>query len=339
MHLFCKTNSLLHSIIATACVALIACTPSSGDVNHTYAQRLENVLKTESFKLSKPSTLSVNHFAEKNEDKATIGMLELAQLRQCKLATLIAEHNNQLGKTATPANILSYQIKFIQSANECLENFEEQDELFEKIKLTAIQKQANLANYFKAMLLNESEFKQSWQLSSTHIDENTAGFSETVSAMEQIAKLNKHINNGRINAIEPEQIINQLEVLNRYKYNKLLISAARAQTHYNQQLTALLMQYSKDELCPENKNKQKAQTLSNVFKKFYLEQLQPYQSFLVGRLEILQPLYQQIWQDTEMGKFVDSESNDAILQNLKRSAKSHVTWWQGFYRKCEISPL
>ena len=99
------------------------------------------------------------------------------------------------------------------------------------------------------------------------------------------------------------------------------------------------MQYSKDELCPANKNKQKAQTLSNVFKKFYLEQLQPYQSFLVGRLETLQPLYQQIWHDTEMGKFVDSDSNAAILQSLKRSAKSHVTWWQGFYRTCEISPL
>ena len=70
MHLFCKTNSLLNSIIATACVALIACTPSSGDVNHTYAQRLENVLKTESFKLSKPSTITVNHFTENTEDKA-----------------------------------------------------------------------------------------------------------------------------------------------------------------------------------------------------------------------------------------------------------------------------
>ena len=339
MHLFCKTNSLLNSIIATACVALIACTPSSGDVNHTYAQRLENVLKTESFKLSKPSTLTVKHSTHGIEDKATIGMLELAQLRKCKLATLIAEHNNQLGKTATPANVLSYQIKFIQSANECLESLGEQEELFEKIKLTAEQKQANLPNYFKAMLLNESEFKQSWHISSTHIDENTAGFSETVSAMEQIAKLNSQINTGRINAIEPEQIINQLEVLNRFKYNKLLISAARLQTHYNQQITALLMQYSKDELCPANKNKQKAQTLSNVFKKFYLEQLQPYQSFLVGRLETLQPLYQQIWHDTELAQFVDSESNDAILQSLKRSAKSHVTWWQGFYRRCEISPL
>ena len=339
MHLFCKTNSLLNSIIATACVALIACTPSSGDVNHTYAQRLENVLKTESFKLSKPSTLTVNHFSENTEDKSTIGMLELAQLRQCKLATLIAEHNNQLGKTATPANVLSYQIKFIQSANECLESFDEQGEVVEKIKLTAVQKQANLSNYFKAMLLNESEFKQSWQLSSTHIDENTAGFSETVSAMEQIAKLNNQINTGKINAIEPEQIINQLEVLNRFKYNKLVISAARVQTHYNRQITALLMQYSKDELCPANKNKQKAQTLSNVFKKFYLEQLQPYQSFLVGRLETLQPLYQQIWHDTEMAQFVDSDSNAAILQSLKHSAKSHVAWWQGFYRRCEISPL
>ena len=42
--------------------------------------------------------------------------------------------------------------------------------------------------------------------------------------------------------------------------------------------------YSKDELCPANKNKQKAQTLSNIFKKFYLKQLQPYQSFLTGKI-------------------------------------------------------
>ncbi len=111
------------------------------------------------------------------------------------------------------------------------------------------------------------------------------------------------------------------------------------QTYYNQQLTALLMKNSKDDICAANKNKQKAQTLSNVFKKFYLEQLQPYQSFLVGRLETLQPLYHQIWHDTEMDHFVDSESNDAILHRLKQSAKSHVSWWQDFYRACEISPL
>ncbi len=157
--------------------------------------------------------------------------------------------------------------------------------------------------------------------------------------MEQIATLHKKINTGRINDIDPEQIINQLEVLNRFKYNKHLISAARMQTHYNQQLTEALAHFSKHDLCPANKNKQKAQTLNNVFKKFYLAQLQPYQAFLVGRLEILQPLYHQVWRDTAMSRFVDSENNDTILHSLKQSAKNHVAWWQRFYKECKISPL
>ena len=42
-------------------------------------------------------------------------MLELAQLRQCKLATLIAEHNNQLGKTATPAKFLVIKLSLFKA--------------------------------------------------------------------------------------------------------------------------------------------------------------------------------------------------------------------------------
>lgn len=339
MHHLKMPKIFLKLTVITVSFLVVACSESSGELNQTYAQRLHNVLKFNDFELKKPTTYPVQHDKVDAHNSTTIGMLELAQLQQCKLATLIAEHNNQLGKTASAANILKYQIDFIQSANTCLATLEQNDELYKKIAFTAEQKTIALPTFFKAMLNNEPEFKQTWQLTSVHLAEDTAGFTETEQAMKEFAKLAKQINSDNVKNVDTESIVKNLQVLNQFNYNKLLISAARTQISYNNQLTKLLTQFSSNELCPLNKNKQKARTLSNIFKKFYLQQLQPYQSFLTGKLEALQPLYLQVWDDTSMHHYVSVSGEHAILEQLKQSAKSHVQWWQNFYKECEISPL
>ncbi|MEZ7278540.1 DUF3080 family protein [Pseudoalteromonas sp. 68 DY56-GL68] len=339
MHLLNIPKTFLKLTVIMVSFLVVACSESSGELNQTYAQRLHNVLKFNDFELKKPTTFPVQHDKIDAHNNTTIGMLELAQLRQCKLAILIAEHNNQLGKTASAANILKYQLDFLQSANTCLATLEQSDELYKKIAFTAEQKTIALPTFFQAMLNNEPEFKQTWQLTSVHLAEDTSGFTETEQAMQEFAKLAEQINSGNVKNVDTESIVKNLQVLNQFNYNKLLISAARTQISYNNQLTKLLTQFSSNELCPLNKNKQKARTLSNIFKKFYLQQLQPYQSFLTGKLEALQPLYLQVWGDTSMHRYVSASGEHAILEQLKQSAKSHVQWWQNFYKECEISPL
>jgi len=339
MHLFSKTKSLFKLTVCAVSLVLFGCSPSASDINKTYAERLNNVLAFKEFELTKPARIEPVHFDIVSGSVHTIGMLELAQLRQCELATLIAEHNNQLGKTATAAGVLSYQIDFIQAAEKCLDTLSPDNPLYTKIAQASEQKQQTLPQYFEAMITNEREFKVIWQLTSSNLDEHTAGFTETEHAMSMFAMLNEQIKTGDISKIDTASLINALEVLNKFKYNTLLVSAVRTQIHYNEQLTTLLQQYEIDALCPANKNKQKAQKLSNIFKKFYLEQLQPYQSFLTGKLESLLPLYEKIWQDPTLGHYVDSSHEGNILTELKFSAKQHVTWWQNFYKQCEISPL
>ena len=75
------------------------------------------------------------------------------------------------------------------------------------------------------MLNNEPEFKQTWQLTSVHLAEDTAGFTETEQAMKEFAKLAKQINSGNVKNVDTESIVKNLQVLNQFNYNKLLISA------------------------------------------------------------------------------------------------------------------
>ena len=95
---------------------------------------------------------------------------------------------------------------------------------------------------------------------------------------------------------------------------------------------------------PVGKNKDKAKIMNNIFQKFYLSQIQPYQAQLIGFLEVLQPLLNQLWYQervttNEINQLIKANSNTNLLNQLKSSAKQHVIWWQEFYKTCEISPI
>lgn len=87
-----------------------------------------------------------------------------------------------------------------------------------------------------------------------------------------------------------------------------------------------------------------ATIVSNVFQKYFLKEIQPYQANLAGYLETLLPLYNQLWFDQaitnkQLNTLIALDSQNNLLNQLKGSAKKHVTWWQNFYKTCEISPI
>lgn len=334
----------LTSIAGAACLLLVGCTKNPSEINNTYLTRLSSTLNVPTAQITPLQQLALNPLANTSQPNITIGITELAGISQCNLNILISEHNNQLGKTATAATLLKYQIEFIQSAQSCLDTLDKQSNIYSKIHAATQQKQHALITYFNAMLLREPELNRTWQLSSQELPLAPAGYSDTLSALKQLTTIKNHIKNEQITTINSAHILAALGVLNKYKFNQQLIHSARTQIALNNSATQFVSTLNINEICPKGKNKQQAQIVSNIFNTFYLKQIQPYQAQLTGYLETLQPLYVQLWYaepilTDNINALLNPDSNQNLLKQLKSSAKTHVTWWQKFYKTCEISPI
>ncbi|WP_273047078.1 DUF3080 family protein [Pseudoalteromonas sp.] len=331
-------------LLLVSAFVLVNCSKAPSSINNTYTARLSSTLNTssitatplEQLKLIKPTTVS--------EDKITVSIVELAGLTHCELNVLISEHNNQLGKTATAASQLKYQINFIQSADNCLNTLDDNTSTYKKINDAKNQKQTHLIHYFNSMLFKEPELNRTWLLTSNELSTHPAGFSDTVEALTQLVTIKKHIKSQQFSEIKTDSLFNALEQLNKYRFNQALIQSARQQIVLNNSATQFIKTISFDHICPTGKNKKEAKIMSNVFQKYYLTHIQPYQAQLTGYLEVLQPLYNQLWfEETVTSKQINNllkkGSPNNLLNQLKNSAVDHVVWWQKFYKTCEINPI
>ncbi|CAM3704904.1 MULTISPECIES: DUF3080 family protein [Pseudoalteromonas] len=328
-----------------ACLLISACSDKPTDINEQYQQRLATALDK-----PLPVTPPLNNLkltpVHNNDNPATaqqLSIVQLAQLSHCKLNTLIAEHNSQLGKVASSAGQLTYQIQFIQLAPSCLEKLNSESKSYQAIKHELANKKQQLLKQFNHLLYNDPELKRTWQLTSYALDNNLAGLVETELALQNLLTLKQQIIQQQYTQIDSQALYPQLSQLRQFNFNQALVSAVRQQTYFNHSTSRYLTSIDLSALCNPLKNKRQAQIVSNVFKKYYLSQLQPYQAQLSGALERLMPLYQALWLDSttnqpELRALLQQQPSN-LLTAFKESAKTHVTWWQKFYKKCEISPI
>ena len=341
-----QSNRLACLCSLLTCLLLSACSDKPTDINEQYQQRLATALDKPFPETAKLANLKLAPIANNNETTQSqqLSILQLAKLSHCKLNTLIAEHNSQLGKVATAAGKLTYQIKFIQLAPSCLEKLNPESKSYQAIQRELASKKQRLLTQFNHLLYNDPELKRSWQLTSYALDTNLAGLVETELALQNLLTLKQQIIKQQYTQIDSQALYSQLSVLRQFNFNQALISAVRQQTYFNQSTSRYLATIDLNELCNPLKNKRRAHITSNVFKKYYLAQLQPYQAQLSGALERLMPLYQQLWQGSmsnqpELAALLEQNQPNNLLTVFKGSAKTHVTWWQTFYKTCEISPI
>ncbi|MEL0634494.1 DUF3080 family protein [Pseudoalteromonas carrageenovora] len=339
-----SNDTALVALLILFSFLLVGCNKAPSDTNKTYVERLSSTLDVAAIEPNLLKQLSLLPPSPLEKNNITLSIVELAGISHCKLNVLISEHNNQLGKTASAAGKFKYQIHFIQSAQICLNSLDKNSPIFSKIQKAKTYKQTHLMHYFNTMLFKERELNQTWQLTSTELNKEPAGYSDTLHALKQLVTIKEQISTQQFNSINANAIFSALEQLNKYQFNQALIQSARMQVVLNNSATDFVKTLDLNDLCPVGKNNKKAKIISNVFQKFYLKDIQPYQAQLTGYLEKLQPLYKELWfgqsiTSESINNLIKPKSNTNLLNLLKSSAKNHVIWWQRFYKTCEISPI
>ncbi|ALU42079.1 DUF3080 family protein [Pseudoalteromonas rubra] len=315
----------------------VACTPTASDINQEYANRLANVLDIPPPSIDKLSPIA-EYTASRPEASFKLSVLQLANLGHCALAHNVAQHNNQLGRLAVPSEVFKYQVRFIQLAASCIQDTKTQDpEVKNILRQATEEKRTALAQYFAFMLSAEPELNQFNRLTFEETDKR--GTDNEIQANEGLAALATVANSLLApENIDPRKITPALNKLNNNSYVQTLMTSARRQISWNHSLTAWLAQIDLQEtVCPEGKNKKKAQVLHNIFNKYAISQLQPYQSQLSIQLQELSNSFAQISQAIPHPLYPDHAA--ALMTELKLSSRQHAQWWQGFYKVCKVAPV
>ena len=239
-----KTNKLslktLPAAMLVMCfLTLTGCSKPQSSINATYIERLSSTVDTSTTEPAPLKQLPLLQPPPIAQSDLTLSIVELAGISQCKLNVLISEHNNQLGKTASAAGQLKYQINFIKSAQVCLNSLDKNSPSYTKILAAKNYKQIHLMHFFNTMLFKEPELNLTWQLTSNELTTEPAGFSDTVHALKQLVLIKQQINAKEFSEINSDSIFSALEQLNKFQFNQALIQSVRKQVVLNNNATQL----------------------------------------------------------------------------------------------------
>ncbi|OHU88009.1 MULTISPECIES: DUF3080 family protein [Pseudoalteromonas] len=333
-------------LIISSLIWGVGCTPAPTEIYNEYQSRLANVVDkapaTQDVTLQVLETPSL----DKPVSKTTISFLELASLDHCKLMNTIAKNNNQLGKVRQPSEQLKYALRFIKQTQSCLADSEQLDpELKAKLNSALDEKRLQLPQYVERMIFHERELAKMSLLSGQEIEleDHKDAMNQSLEALAQLANAYKQIRSSEFDISqldEPEEFTRSLAKLNNNHFVSRLINSARKQTALNNITTRWLgtIDISND-LCKPGRNHEQANILSNVFNRFYLSQLQAYQSKLANMLHSTSIHLYVLWQSShELSTLFNVEQQQSYYQQLKASTVEHVKWWQVFYKTCKIQP-
>ncbi|WP_170268902.1 DUF3080 family protein [Pseudoalteromonas ruthenica] len=338
---------MLRLLLIFSLVVLAGCAEGPEQVHEEYRARLAKFLP-----INEAHTLTVERWpefsAEPLDSGVRMGILELGQLGHCQLATDIAGRNNQLGKVATASERFKYHLRFLQQVNACL-NHPDSETLSPSLIAALEQekqfKTRTLGQAFNNLLAQEKELKHLFTFSRNALDfDEQAGRVNSQSALTQLANIADNLAQHNVEDIDTEQLTQALEQLNRSDYIAKLLRATREQIALNNALSAELERIKlPGDICAAHKNNRNSMIVHNIFNKFYIGQLQGFQSHLAGRLQQLQPIFTRILQfqpdDSHIKvQLLGTHGEPSLLAELKTSSRRHVTWWQAFYKHCDLTP-
>ncbi len=133
-----------------------------------YAQLMERNL---GISIPSPPTLTLHYpsrkLLESTISQTTINFSEFNDLNKCGAATLIAQRNTALGKVQLPSQRFIYEVKLLESLQECRQHFTDQA-LLKRVDQLIDIKQSNLSGVWSNLLLLSEETKL--QFASNQVD-------------------------------------------------------------------------------------------------------------------------------------------------------------------------
>ena len=313
-------------------VTTSGCEPKQASIDsslNTYLERIANVQQVDPHSLPH---IRAQQLADKRQllipiDPISLGLLDSYQLRYCGLFDLIAERNSILGKVQDDFRNLDYQASLYKGLARCV--VEPKIDLALRQRLTSIrtQKKTELTAHWNNLLFTSEAMRA--QLASHRWYWSKQDYGTIKQALVVLNHWHKYVQDP-----DTEQAPDPITPYQQtFETMPLLGDLYFSMTNLTDWLTILTNQLQSHDnlmLCGQHRDPTKVARLQNVFRKFYIGEIQPYLAQVDGAYMniagVLSPF------DQPNSPFPIKK----VHQAFRQATLDHVAYWQDLFKRCGI---
>ena len=363
-----KTMRLVSVVMAVSLLQGCFGAPSIDDTMDEYTTRLSRVLdkpltyEALSQEASTNSTLATSNIALPSHTYPTLAELgnnvtplninirEFYAIQDCELGRIVAERNTALGKTQLPSQRLQYEHRLLNVLANCEARLQAADNpIATTVAEWRKQKQAQYQSVWANVVQTSTEMKLGLSMAGAPLQA-----SENKDAKATVNALN--FINGLAETLKQKNVVDTNVVASANNNGELeqqlqIIASSRlpaklwqTQAVLNNRL-ALLNQVLAPALnnvkCENGIDSDKATILRNVFYLYFIEEIQPIASTLNSYHYQLQPLWKQWAENAALSVPFKAHIRTHAIDNFVQysaTMKAHVSLWQDFLGRCNLSP-
>ena len=358
-----KTMRLVSVVMAVSLLQGCFGAPSIDDTMDEYNTRLSRVLdKPLTQEASPDSTLVASNIAlpshtyptlaelGNNVNPLNINIREFYAIQDCELGRIVAERNTALGKTQLPSQRLQYEHRLLNVLANCEARLQAADNpIASTVAEWRKQKQAQYQSVWANVVQTSTEMKLGLSMAGSPLQASeNKDAKATVNALnfinglaETLKQKNAVDTNVEASANNNGELEQQLQII---ASSRLPAKLWQTQAVLNNRL-ALLNQVLAPALnnvkCENGIDSDKATILRNVFYLYFIEEIQPIASTLNSYHYQLQPLWKQWAENAALSAPFKAHIRTHAIDNFVQysaTMKAHVSLWQDFLGRCNLSP-
>ncbi len=332
---------------------LAGCNPfgAPDDMMDEYVERVARVLElapefsdlpaVETFPRSRDRTLAM--------PSTELGMLDFFSLYGCELQRVVGEKASIMGRVMQPLNRLRYEVRFIETAGECLPGIENK-ELASDLEKAIASKQESLpfAIWNATWGVEEAESLMTLAKGNLPVD---AGVGAGAGLANDLMQLNQ-----TVSALTAGDLDQDLDYLGEVHQRWLsvhtagqLINSARLLIARLSDATVLISRRIEAKpLCIGGQPNDQARIVQSMFFSVYIETIQPYlASVRRHRDDVIVPLTTLARQQREVMPAgfelyyqgtLSVTAEDGLWQRLDTEMQQHKEAWQALLEQCGMRP-
>lgn len=328
-----------------ASAMLTGCSGQSSDLD-VYLKRLSDNLDTP-LPPPQPSSALVMPRPPKPPvmaSSASIGMLDLWAIRQCRLHQVIADHNSALGKVAVSSERLMYMLDFLRWAPPCAKLLSEDGnpELAATLMRAYEDYRQRLPEQIWQSTLGGPEFRQFWRRSGVSIDESVA--QQSTDSMAALRALHQLVESWLAENYDSqhERFNRALSTIGRGDGGALLLALESIQTELQRADELLEKRLQRRPLCLSANPTPKAKRLMGIVSRYFAQGVQQraaaYNQRVYKLLPVIQTLEQSLagaepetWREWR-------ERRDQRFERARNAPARHVKALLPLLKQCGLQP-
>ncbi|MDO3721840.1 DUF3080 domain-containing protein [Marinobacter sp. chi1] len=332
---------------------LSACNPFSDarPMMDEYVERVARVLELEPELSDIPAASQMPRRRDRvlSMPELEMGMLDFLSLYGCELQFVVGEKNSVMGRVMQPLNRLRYELKFIESSEECLPEIE-REALAGELEAAIESKKESLPIALWNATWGAEEVETLFTLAKGHYPVAAKGnpVSDLALDAQQLNEAVADLLAGRLSVDLDFAGGVQQRWQAEYRAGQLINSAALVTARLNDATALIEGRLEGRPLCLNGKPNNQSDIVQSMFFSVYIEEIQPYLSDIQrARQALLEPLAQLAASQRSVmpGSFTDwfrqhlsQTSDQGIWAELDEAIASHTRSWQELLGQCGMRP-